>query len=149
MNKDSLKIEERIKIKELLDPRLELSLSFIAKQMGRSKTCVGKEIRQNGGRYKYDPQVAHKAALDRHKLMGVLQRAVSPEVEIQVKEALLEKNSITYCMLKYGLTRDCVRNIRTKFGIFFWETEETSLEGRMCALEMQVEILIEQIRNQK
>jgi len=64
---NELSLEERKTIRKKLDA--SYSCSLIANLLGRGKTTVILEVRRNGGKEKYNPELAQKAFEERKDLV--------------------------------------------------------------------------------
>lgn len=149
MKKSYLTLEERYQIKSLLHQ--ENTSAEIARKLNRSASVIKKEIRLAGKRESYDPDKANQEAKIR------IQRNGRPARKIELDEAA--KQIIAEATSK-GLSKHKIRDLvgighiklrrylNEKYPGYksLYGKNTLDQEKRISALEMQIEILIEQIR---
>lgn len=143
-----LDIEERKKIKSLIHPGI--TYQEIAQRIGRSKSLIFKEIRLAGGRSTYDPYEAQKKADIRKQKTGCGVHRVFSSDEIERIKDLAEKG---YSLNQISDDLMCSYRTMIKFitrtGICLKNTFYKHLEERINSLEMQMEIVMDMLRELK
>lgn len=142
-----LTFDERKQIEEML--KWHLSHKDMAKRLGRATSCVDTELRYFKNE-PYNAEKAHKDALVRRKKRCThANEKFSPEDELYIRTKLADNWSIL-----------SIRNhLKCKQSNLYAYIKENNLhsranlteifEGRLSALEMQIEILIDQIKELK
>lgn len=140
--------------REVIENHLKngLNMDEVARMLGRAKSSIQNEVSRNGGRYNYNASSAHMRSeeIRRHKneslckklnedQIKTIQDGISRELSIKqiCDESGIERNRL-FRFLNRNSPREPQKD-RTE--------EKTNLEERVSCLEMQVEIIIEQLRN--
>lgn len=145
-----LSFQERQEIEKQI--ALGILTSRIATAIERDKTTVRIEIQRHGGRDVYNAKKAHEDALARYNRTCIKRRHVLTDEEAEkIKEGLKLGYSKEKIKRVYGISDLLVRNYFKENGLVpannsEYVVYESNLAGRVCALEAQVEILIEQIK---
>lgn len=150
-----LSLEERKQIESML--KEGKTLHEIAFEIGRNTSALFIEIKRNGGRSWYNAENAHTAAEIRKKEKGA--RCFKDLTEEQgriVAKAIEDGLTDTEISHMTGIDRKRLQRyvVRNKISIFPTNnktreeggTIPNQIEERVSSLEMQVEIIIEQLR---
>jgi IS30 family transposase len=130
---------ERLKIEENL--KANLTLTEISKKIGRAMSTLYAEIMRGGGYKNYSAAKAHeifKKSLDKRSLRG------SWDCDLQtlevIKKLLEEGKSCAFIACEIDVDRRTLLKYLRRTGLL-----GEPLEERLEALEMQVEIILEQL----
>lgn len=133
-------LEERELIKKYLDEGL--SIYKITKILGGAKSRIWTEVNRNSVNGVYDPFVAQQLAVDRRSKNRIL---VDQEKEERIFELLKKGGSIKDVAQFSNTTETVVRRLRDQEKGMKKQISE-SVEDRISALEMQVQILTETVK---
>ncbi len=117
--------------------------SVIAKMLNRSKAGIVGEVRKGGGREKYNAETRHLQAFraKTSRTVGFSEKQKATIMQM-VHEGRLQ-NDIRY---KIGCSYEKLNNYLIENGLKKQVPDEVTLMERMDALEMQLQILTEQIK---
>ena len=140
-----LTLEERKQIEFLL--KNGYRTGGIAKILQRSHSCIKQEICKNGHRADYNAMIAHEAAIIRKKSRFSKLKGNCTEEEIAlIMEGVNQGYSINKISITSGTSPWKVAGYLRDNNIKHIPKGYLGFENRIQSLEMQVEILIEQIR---
>lgn len=137
--------EERQKIEELL--KKNLSTRKIAKVLGRSKYCIGYELKRMGGLPNYNAISAQENAQSNLKSRGQkLKKCWSEEIEKIIMFEIANRKNLTDIALELRINRSTLMRWLKERNIDYAKcVDRSSYEQRISSLEMQVEIILEQL----
>jgi hypothetical protein len=145
--KVAISLEERIGIEGMIKDGL--TLRGIANVLGRCPKTISREVSQNGGRSNYEAEKAHKLANAWRALRPPLSQPITPEQEEIAKAGMakgLPKHAIREAM-GIGMKK-AVKFFREEYPDYkgIYAKGPPIVEKRVTALEMQIEIILDQIR---
>jgi predicted DNA-binding protein YlxM (UPF0122 family) len=140
-----LTIEERKRIALLVSRNV--SIREIARIINRSKSCVVQELKRYKETKIYDPVVAHQEAQNRkaHRFDNLM-TPYTPE-QIRIIEKCVENNlSMSKIKEIIGTSYDKLKKYFIKNNPDYIFPVSKRLEDRISALEMQMEIIVDQLK---
>lgn len=143
-----LRLEERRMIEKLLkDGRVNGNIAY---HINRTVSCVKKEILRNGGRLHYSAVKAQEAAdLRKESKNAKISKSLLPSEQELVKKLALEGHSINSIRSKTAISRHLLIKFLRQSEIAVKSRNYLSFEERITQLEMQMEILIDALRELK
>lgn len=143
-----LRLEERRMIEKLIkDGRTNGNIAY---HINRTGSCVKKEILRHGGRANYSAVKAQEAAdLRRETKNAKISKGLLPSEQEIVKKLALEGHSINSIRSKTAISRHLLTRFLRESGIAVKSRHYLSFEDRITQLELQMEILIDQVRELK
>lgn len=148
-----LSFEERQKIEKLLYHGF--SFSKIAKSIGRSKHCIQNEMIMNGGREVYDAKIAQESSEQRRLLKEKSASKKSENIQAEILPQVQELHNKGFGFweirktLKIGVISlmGTFRRMNVPIPHTFSMIEK--LEDKVSALEQQIEIILDMIKENK
>lgn len=127
----------------------ELSACKIAARIGRSKNVVVTEYRRNGGREKYTAQAGQKNANDniqsrKNKLRIRLDQLTEENIIKYAEAGYTRNNIIRLCSVSGHRVDAIIKEHKVEL-----KTSEVSLFHRVETIEMQLNLIIELIKDLK
>lgn len=138
-------LEDRIQIEKFL--KLGYKLGSIANILGRSHAGIKLEISRNGCRSNYKAETAHQAARSR-KEAGIRSQAknLTPSEIEQINAMVSENKSLNAICQSVGITYHQLNKYLKRHGISTTPMHYTGFDMRIRALESQMEIVLEKIK---
>ena len=140
-----INFEERRKIRLFLDDGSRTGR--IAEILGRSHSAIKQEILRGGGKEKYCPEKCQREYEERREAKKLRLRKGLTEKEVDdIQKCIEEGLSQNKICEKTGVSFYRIREYFKRNAIAYKPKHFTGLEGRIVALEFQVEILIDKIK---
>lgn len=143
-----LTLEDRKEVQRLIS--LGTKLVGISDLMDRALSCIGKEIRRNGGYAKYNAEDAHAEHLRRKekKHSHLFKKFSDIQLDI-INEGIKNNLSMTRISRNADCSYESLRSYIELKGINYTVKAYAGIEARIASLEAQMEIVLEQLRRIK
>jgi IS30 family transposase len=126
------------------------TFGFISSATGRSRSCIKMEVARNGGKDVYTAEEAQLRFESLNSLKSLkLSKPLSPELAETIRLAASKGKSMYKIRKSLGISRYLLLKYFKEFHIEHKSKDHASLEERFEILEMQIEILMDQVRELK
>lgn len=140
--------DDRVKIEELL--KLGCKIGSIARSLGRSDSCIKQEVRRGYGREAYNAERVQKMADLRKSIGNQKKRKNLNEHEIVlIKKGIDEGLSMHKISSGFKISPYKLRQFIQENKIKYTRKNYASFEQRLEVLEMQIEIIIEKLKERR
>lgn len=143
-----LTLEDRRQIEALV--KKGYMQSYIARTIGRNKSTINTELKKYGDLDNYNAVIAHKNhCVNVRRSNQKRTKIFSQDALISIQEKYRKGLSLKAIADELQTSKWVIKNVIKRMNLRKRSLEGTSLDSRVDALEMQLEIIIEQLRELK